>query len=86
VGNQTRVTPEGFKISTRDVTSNVRHVSAEAVAHRDEARGSATLAETKPVDRKNVRRFISGSFHQSTKLTRKESGCVFHHLLRRDLE
>jgi hypothetical protein len=62
------------------MTSNVRHVAAKAVAHRDEVRGRATLAETIPADRKNVRRFISSSFHQSTILARKESGnSVFDH-------
>src|ERR1700682_5297462 len=58
VGNHTRVTPAGFRISTRVDTSKMRHLSAEAPCPKaGGARvGYMMLAEARPVKRRKSRR------------------------------
>ena len=59
-GSHTRVTPEGFRTSTSVVTSNVRQAPPDpASAHARARFGIARLAETTPVDCRNLRRFMS---------------------------
>ena len=63
VGTQTRVTPTGFRTSTRVVTSKMRHLSAAAAwANADGmVDGRAMPAEAKPVKRRKSRRSMGSS-------------------------
>ena len=59
-GSHTRVAPEGLRTSTSVVTSNVRQVPPDPASAQARARfGIARLAETTPVDCRNLRRFMS---------------------------
>src|SRR5260221_14701579 len=63
VGSQTRVTPAGFRTSTRVVTSKTRQRSDGAPWAKAEgiAEGTANPAEARPVRRRNSRRCMVGT-------------------------
>jgi hypothetical protein len=67
-GSQTRVVPDGFKISTRVVISNVRH-PAPLSAKSSLAFDHASPADTTPADFKKSRRLISSLLYLTVPFT-----------------
>jgi hypothetical protein len=58
-GTHIRVVPEGFKTSTRVVTSKVRQpVGATSMAKSESAFSKGRLADTIPADQRKSRRFM----------------------------
>src|SRR5580658_1786066 len=58
-GTHMRVVPEGFKTSTRVVTSNVRQpLGVTSMAKSESARSNGRLADTIPADQRKSRRFM----------------------------